>query len=97
VALFAWVATIFFAGAADRAFVQLGVPYEGQLWGYRAASILVPIVAYLLTRRVCERLRESDGHPGRGSGARAVARSREGGFEDLEPTATPSAADADPG
>jgi len=82
-AVFAWVATIFFAGAADRAFVQFGVPYEGQLWGYRAASILVPIATYFLTRWVCERLREDEGHPGRGSGARAVARNREGGFEEL--------------
>jgi ubiquinol-cytochrome c reductase cytochrome b subunit len=96
-ALFAWVATIFFAGAADRGFVQLGVPYEGQLWGYRVASLLVPIAAYLLTRHVCERLREGGGRPGRGSGARAVTRTREGGFEELEPAATPGVADADRG
>ncbi|HKT84438.1 MAG TPA: cytochrome b N-terminal domain-containing protein, partial [Solirubrobacterales bacterium] len=83
VALFTWVATIFFAGSADRAFVQLGVPYEGQLWGYRVASFLIPIVAYFLTRRICERLRESEGHPGSGSGARVLTRNREGGFEQL--------------
>jgi ubiquinol-cytochrome c reductase cytochrome b subunit len=96
-ALFAWVTTIFFAGAADRAFVQLGVPYEGQLWGYRAASILVPIAAYFLARRVCERLREGEEHPGRGSDARTVARNREGGFEELGPAGAPGVADADPG
>lgn len=95
-ALFAWVATIFFAGAADRAFVQLGVPYEGQLWGYRAASFLVPIAAYLLTHRVCERLREGEGHPGRGSGARVLVRNREGGFEEL-PTRAPGVAEGDRG
>jgi ubiquinol-cytochrome c reductase cytochrome b subunit len=95
-AVFTWVATIFFAGAADRAFVQLGVPYEGQLWGYRAASFLLPITAYFLTRRVCRRLREGDAHPGRGSGARAVARNREGGFEEL-PAAREGVAGADPG
>jgi len=96
-ALFAWVATIFFAGAADRAFVQLGVPYEGQLWGYRAASILFPIAAYLIVRRVCERLRKDDGHPGRGSGARVLARNREGGFEELPAGRAPGAAGADRG
>jgi ubiquinol-cytochrome c reductase cytochrome b subunit len=96
-ALFTWVATIFFAGSADRAFVQFGVPYEGQLWAYRAASFLLPIAAYLLTRRVCERLREGDAHPGRGSGAQAVTRNREGGFEELAPAATPGVADADRG
>jgi len=96
-ALFAWVATIFFAGAADRAFVQLGAPYEGQLWGYRAASLLVPIAAYFLTRRVCERLREGEGHPGRGSGARTVVRNPEGGFEELAPEPAPGVADSDRG
>jgi ubiquinol-cytochrome c reductase cytochrome b subunit len=95
-AVFTWVATIFFAGAADRAFVQFGVPYEGQLWGYRAASILVPIATYFITRRLCERLREGEGHPGRGSGARAVARNREGGFEEL-PSGHEGVAEADPG
>jgi ubiquinol-cytochrome c reductase cytochrome b subunit len=95
-ALFAWVATIFFAGAADRAFVQLGVPYEGQLWGYRAASILIPIATFFVTRRVCERLREGEGHPGRGSGARVLARNREGGF-DLSDSGARSVGRADRG
>jgi ubiquinol-cytochrome c reductase cytochrome b subunit len=83
-AVFAWVATIFLAGAADRAFVQLGVPYEGQLWGYRAASFLAPVLAYFVIRRICTRLREGEGHPGRGSGATTLARNREGGFERLK-------------
>jgi quinol---cytochrome-c reductase cytochrome b subunit len=73
-ALFTWVATIFFAGSADRAFVQVGFPYEGQLWAYRAASIVLPILAYLLVKRVCEELRRSDAHPGRGSAAVIVPR-----------------------
>jgi len=95
-AVFAWVATIFFAGAADRAFVQFGVPYEGQLWGYRAASILVPVATYFLIRGVCERLREGEDHPGRGSGARTVVRNREGGFEEL-PSGQESVAEVDRG
>jgi ubiquinol-cytochrome c reductase cytochrome b subunit len=66
-ALFTWVATIFFAGSADRAFVQFGVPYEGQLWAYRAASFVLPVLAYLLVKRMCEALRRSEGHPGEGS------------------------------
>jgi ubiquinol-cytochrome c reductase cytochrome b subunit len=96
-ALFTWVATIFFAGSADRAFVQFGVPYEGQLWAYRAASFLLPIAAYVLTRRVCERLRESEAHPGRGSDARAVARNRDGGFEELTPGGAEGVAGTDHG
>jgi ubiquinol-cytochrome c reductase cytochrome b subunit len=66
-ALFTWVATIFFAGSADRAFVQFGVPYQGQLWAYRAASFVLPVLAYLLVKRVCEALRREEGHPGQGS------------------------------
>ena len=97
VALFAWVSTIFFAGSADRAFVQLGVPYEGQLWGYRAASFLIPVAAYFLTRRVCERLRESEAHPGSGSGAQVLARNRKGGFDQLETRGAPGVIKSDRG
>jgi ubiquinol-cytochrome c reductase cytochrome b subunit len=86
-AVFAWVATIFFAGAADRAFVQLGVPYEGQLWGYRAAVFVVPACVYFATRRICERLREDGGHPARGSGAVVLVRQPTGGFEEVPPAA----------
>jgi ubiquinol-cytochrome c reductase cytochrome b subunit len=82
-ALFAWVATIFFAGAADRAFVQIGVPYEGQLWGYRAASILVPVATYFVARWICRRLREGEEHPGAGSEPTLVSRNREGGFDSV--------------
>ena len=84
-ALFGLVAVVFFAGAADRAFVQVGVPYESQLWGYRAAVIVVPILAFFLTKRVCERLRASGEHPGRGSAAVVVARGPGGGFEEHDP------------
>jgi ubiquinol-cytochrome c reductase cytochrome b subunit len=87
-AVFAWVATIFFAGAADRAFVQLGVPYEGQLWGYRAASIVVPIAVYLLTKRVCEALREADAHPARGSAPVRLERNQAGGVSPRRPRGT---------
>lgn len=84
-ALFAWVATIFFAGAADRAFVQFGVPYEGQLWGYRAAAVIVPVLVYFLTRRVCERLRDDEGHPAGGSASAHLVRNSKGGFEPSPP------------
>ncbi|MBS1887504.1 MAG: cytochrome b [Actinobacteria bacterium] len=73
-AVFSLVATVFFAGAADRAFVQFGVPYEDQLWGYRALTVLAPIVVFFLTRALARRLRESGAHPARDSGARLVER-----------------------
>jgi ubiquinol-cytochrome c reductase cytochrome b subunit len=81
-AVFAWVSTVFFAGAADRAFVALGLPYEGQLWFYRAASILVPIVVYVVTRRVCEHLRDLGDRPARDPAPATITRDRAGGFEE---------------
>jgi len=60
-------------------FVQFGVPYEDQLWGYRALVILLPIAVFLVTRHVCVRLRDGGEHPARDSGARLVERPRESG------------------
>jgi len=84
-AVFTLVATVFFAGAADRAFIQFGVSYEGQLWGYRAATIFLPALVFFLTRRICVRLRASGEHPGRGSDSVVVGRTTAGGFEQLDP------------
>jgi ubiquinol-cytochrome c reductase cytochrome b subunit len=79
-AVFTLVAVVFFAGATDRAFVQFGIPYEGQLWGYRALVILLPIAVFFLTRWICRQLRDGGAHPARDSGARLVERPREAGL-----------------
>jgi ubiquinol-cytochrome c reductase cytochrome b subunit len=50
-AFFAWVVTVFSAGAADRMFLSIGVPYNTQVWLFRGAFFVVPIVVYLLARR----------------------------------------------
>jgi ubiquinol-cytochrome c reductase cytochrome b subunit len=84
-AVFTLVATVFFAGAADRAFVQFGIPYESQLWGFRALTVLLPIAVFFVARWACRRLRDSGGHPGRNSGAVTVRRTVDGGFEDDDP------------
>jgi ubiquinol-cytochrome c reductase cytochrome b subunit len=76
-AVFTFVATVFFAGAADRAFVQFGVPYELQLWVYRALTVLLPIAVFFAIRSICRRLRAGGGHPARDSGAHLVERPRE--------------------
>jgi ubiquinol-cytochrome c reductase cytochrome b subunit len=78
-ALFTLVATVFFAGAADRAFVQVGIGYSTQVWIYRGLTVLGPIVAFFVTRRVCRRLRDSEASPTRPSRT-VVRRNREGGF-----------------
>lgn len=55
VALFALVAAVLFAGAADRVFVQFGITYEIQIWIYRAVVVFLPILSGWLTLRYCRR------------------------------------------
>jgi ubiquinol-cytochrome c reductase cytochrome b subunit len=55
-AFFAWVGTVFAFGAADRVFVELQIPYEGQLWVFRVLFFLAPVVAWWVTLRVCRYL-----------------------------------------
>ena len=95
-ALFTWVATIFFAGAADRAFVQFGIPYAGQLWFYRLTALFLPILVYFLTKRACEELRASEAHPLRGWSGGVVRRTAAGGY-DRDPTGNGRPGRADPG
>ncbi len=62
-ALMALVASVFFAGAADRAFVEIGIGYETQVWMYRGITLLLPVLTYVTTRRICEGLRASGSTP----------------------------------
>jgi quinol---cytochrome-c reductase cytochrome b subunit len=50
-AFFAWVVTVFAAGAADRIFLSVGVPYDTQVWLFRAGIFVVPAVVYFVARR----------------------------------------------
>jgi ubiquinol-cytochrome c reductase cytochrome b subunit len=59
-AFLTWVALIFVAGSADRMYVFLGLSYEAQIWFYRVASFVLPFVAYVVTKRVCLALQESE-------------------------------------
>jgi len=59
-AFLTWVSLIFVAGSADRMNVFIGLSYIGQIWFYRAASLVLPFVAYFVTRRVCVALQESE-------------------------------------
>jgi ubiquinol-cytochrome c reductase cytochrome b subunit len=60
VAFFIWVVLIFAAGSADRANVLFGLSYTAQIWAFRVAVIVVPLIAYRLTRRICIELRLSE-------------------------------------
>ena len=55
-AIVVWVFLVFMAGSADRVYVWLGLSYSHQIWGYRVAVVVVPIVTFFVTRRVCREL-----------------------------------------
>jgi ubiquinol-cytochrome c reductase cytochrome b subunit len=48
------------AGSADLMATQFRVSFEGVIWALRALVVLGPVVAYLLTRRVCLALQLAD-------------------------------------
>jgi len=51
---------VFLAGSADRADVMFGLPYVSQIWAYRILVWLGPIVAGLLSYRVCIELQRGE-------------------------------------
>ena len=55
-AVVVWVFLVFMAGSADRVYVWLGLSYSHQIWGYRVAVLVLPVVAFFVTRRVCREL-----------------------------------------
>jgi ubiquinol-cytochrome c reductase cytochrome b subunit len=57
-AVFSFVAIVFLAGAMDRVAVSVGVPYTWQIWIFRAALLVVPALAFVITRSVCSELGE---------------------------------------
>jgi ubiquinol-cytochrome c reductase cytochrome b subunit len=59
-AFLTWVFMIFFAGAADRIYVFLGISYVGQIWAYRAMVFLLPIVVLYVTRKACLALQRAE-------------------------------------
>jgi ubiquinol-cytochrome c reductase cytochrome b subunit len=80
-AVFAAVAIVFAAGSADRLFFQFGFDYEGAVWFFRGAFIVVPVLVYALVKRVCLVLLASEAHPLRGWSGTVVTRNPRGGFD----------------
>jgi hypothetical protein len=56
----AWVGMIFMAGSADRALVFLDVSYVSQLWFYRVAVWIVPVLVRLMAWRLCLALQAAE-------------------------------------
>jgi ubiquinol-cytochrome c reductase cytochrome b subunit len=81
VALLLQVTVVQIAGSADRIYVSFGITYELQVWLWRVAAIVIPILGFLIARGVCNRLAASDAHPLRGWTGTAVQRGADGGFE----------------
>jgi ubiquinol-cytochrome c reductase cytochrome b subunit len=59
-AVWTWVVLIFMAGSADRVFVWLGISYTFQIWAYRVAVFVLPVVVLLVTHRWCLALRRAE-------------------------------------
>jgi ubiquinol-cytochrome c reductase cytochrome b subunit len=80
-AFFTCVAVVFFAGSADRVFVEVGLSYTAQVWVYRIAFFVAPTLAFLLAKLIAEELRGGELHPFRGVTGSVVRRTPRGGFE----------------
>jgi ubiquinol-cytochrome c reductase cytochrome b subunit len=52
-AFFTWVFVVFLAGASDRVFIFLGISYEAQIWVYRVAVLVLPVIVFFVAHRVC--------------------------------------------
>jgi ubiquinol-cytochrome c reductase cytochrome b subunit len=55
-AVVTWVFLIFMAGSADRVDVWLGISYTAQIWVYRVAIWVVPVLVGVAAKRACEEL-----------------------------------------
>jgi ubiquinol-cytochrome c reductase cytochrome b subunit len=88
-AFFTWVATLFFAGAADRIFVTFGIAYTTQVWFFRAAAIVLPVLVFLAVRKTCRELAESGARPLRGFSGQIVTRRDDGSFAAVAGAAEP--------
>ncbi len=80
-AFFTCLAVVFFAGSADRVFVEVGLSYTAQVWIYRIAFFVAPTVAFFLAKWIAGELRAGELHPFRGVTGSVVRRTPRGGFE----------------
>ena len=59
-AFLTWVTVVFVAGSADRATVFFGLDYESQIRVYRVLVWVLPIVVFLVARRICRGLQQAE-------------------------------------
>jgi ubiquinol-cytochrome c reductase cytochrome b subunit len=82
-AFLTWVGSIFFAGSSDRLFYQFEIDYQAQVHVYRVLVLVLPIVAFVATKAVCDELRRTGVTPLRGGPPTVARRRDDGGFEAL--------------
>jgi ubiquinol-cytochrome c reductase cytochrome b subunit len=51
-----WVVLVFFAGSSDRLFVFLGLSYVAQIWFWRFAVWIIPVIVGIVAARWCRAL-----------------------------------------
>ena len=56
VALLLQVTMVQIAGSADRIYVDFGISYELQIWFWRIAAVVIPILGFFIARAICRRL-----------------------------------------
>jgi ubiquinol-cytochrome c reductase cytochrome b subunit len=61
-AFLSWVAVVFLAGAADRVYVMFSIPYPTLVWIFRVAVFALPVVVFLLVKRLCVELQVSEAY-----------------------------------
>jgi ubiquinol-cytochrome c reductase cytochrome b subunit len=60
VAVYTWISLVFLAGSADRVTVLFALDYVDQVWVYRIAVWVVPIVFGVIAYRVCIELQRGE-------------------------------------
>ena len=59
-AVWTFVVLVFLAGSADRIFVFTGLSYSLQIWLFRIAAIVLPLVVLVGTRKLCLALQRAE-------------------------------------
>jgi ubiquinol-cytochrome c reductase cytochrome b subunit len=83
-AFFTWIFIIFVAGAADRLLVDIGFPYESQVWFFRILALVVPFLVFVFTLRFCRELKASELRPLRSWEGTVVRRESDGRYVEVD-------------
>ena len=75
------VAVVFAAGSADRLFFLFGFGYEGAICFFRGAFFVVPVIVFVLTKRICQQLAQERRTRCAAGAASVVRRNARGGFD----------------